>query len=618
MFDKESLIKFPTEPGVYLMKDRKGVVLYVGKAKNLRARVKQYFSKGGDSRPQIPFLLRRVEVIDTLIVNSEKEALILEDQLIKRHQPQYNLFLKDDKSFISLKITRHKWPMLRLVHHRGKPESGEQLFGPYTSSTSARQTLDLLQRLFPLRRCSDRELASRTRPCILYQIHRCVAPCVGKCSREEYDQLVHKTTEFLRGRDQELLTELKEEMEQASAALEFERAGALLQTIRHLEKTVEKQRVHQAGRGDLDLLALYREGDELLIAQMLYREGQLIGAENYSFSGLIQEDEEVIRSFLLQHYPKQKELPQEILLPLSLPDSSIIEELLSEGRKRICHLVTPKRGEKKALVEMALRNAENGFERTKDRSAVTEERLLAMEEELKLVNYPHRIDCFDSSHLQGDEPVAAMVVFIEGEKAPHLYRKYKIKGGEAGKPDDYASLYEVLKRRLERGKREEELPDLVLIDGGRGHLNIAERVLDELNIITVDLVAIAKERGRHDKGISAEQLFVPHQKEAIQLPTHSPILFLLQQIRDETHRVAITFHRGRRKKQMLQSALDQIPGIGAVKRTRLLKAFGSVKRIAAATPEELLNIPGITRRDVEALKALGRGEDQLGRKDGGE
>jgi len=595
MFDRTELARFPTDPGVYLMKDKKGRILYVGKAKNIRSRVKQYFSKGGDSRPQIPFLLRRVETIETIIVTSEKEALLLEDGLIKKHQPQYNLFLKDDKAFISLKLTRHRWPMLKVVRHRGRAKKGEQLFGPYTSSHSARQTLDLLQRLFPLRRCSDRELASRSRPCILHQIHRCVAPCAGMCTKEEYDLLVSKATNFLSGKDEELLLELKEEMKAASAALEFERAGELLQTIRHIEKTVEKQKVHQAGGGDLDLVALYREGAEVTLAQMIYREGQLIGAENFHFSGLVQEDEDLMRTFLLQHYGSKEELPEQILLGTELPTASLIEEILP-GR---CQIRTPKRGDKRELVEMAERNAAAAFEREKDRSAVAEESLLAMEEQFDLVSYPHRIDCFDTSNLQGSEPVAAMVVFIEGEKSSSFYRKYKIRSAKAG--DDYAAMEEVLRRRLERGKREDDLPDCLLIDGGKGHLGVAQKVLEELNIITVDLIALAKEKGRHDKGITAERVYLIDRDEPIDLPTHSPILFLLQRIRDEAHRVAITFHRGRRKKRVLRSALDDIPGIGPVKKSRLLKEFGSPKRIFAATPDELLKVPGITQKDVDQL-----------------
>jgi excinuclease ABC subunit C len=603
MFDRKEVDKFPTSPGVYLMKDRKGTVLYVGKAKNLRTRVRQYFAKeGGDGRPQTPYLLRRVTAIDTVVVTSEKEALLLEDALIKNHQPQYNALLKDDKSFIGLMLTRHKWPMLRIVRYKGKPKENGHFFGPYTSSYSARQTLDLLQKLFPLRRCSDRELASRNRPCILYQIKRCIAPCVNLCTPVEYTSLVEKTARFLKGRDRELIHQLEEEMAAASERLEFERAGQIQETILHLERTLEKQHVHQAGSGDLDVLALHREGGEVALAQLLFREGQLIGAHNYHFSSVIQEDDDLIESFLLQHYPQLPELPHEILVPIPLESARMLEEILGIDRKRRLQIHTPQRGDKRTLIEMAARNAEAAFKRERDIGAIREQTLLQMEERLQLVNYPRRIECFDNAHIAGAEPVSAMVVFIDGEKATAHYRKYKVKSADPKRPDDYSAMYEVLMRRLSRGKAEGDLPDLLLVDGGKGHLNIAKRVLDELNIITVDLVAVAKEGGRHDKGVTQEQLFLVGHKEAVHLPVHSPLLFLLQEIRDEAHRFAVTYHRARRQKRVLESSLDKVPGIGTVKKNRLLRHFGSVKRIQEATSEELAQVQGITQKDIEQLR----------------
>lgn len=602
MFDRAEVDKFPTSPGVYIMKDRKGTVLYVGKAKNLRSRVRQYFAKGGDSRPQIPYLMRRVAKIETVVVLSEKEALLLEDALIKNHQPHYNVFLKDDKSFIGLMLTRHKWPMLRVVRYRGKPAENGHFFGPYTGTYSARQTLELLQRLFPLRRCSDRELASRSRPCILYQIKRCVAPCVGVCTPDEYGALVTKTARFLKGRDRELIEQLTAEMEVASERLDFERAGEIQGTIRHLEKTLEKQHVHQAGSGDLDVLALHREGGEVALAQLLFREGQLIGAHNYHFSSVVQEDGDLIESFLLQHYPQLPELPHEILVPIALERATALEEILAAERKRRLLIHTPQRGDKRVLIEMAQSNATASFKRERDMGAIREQTLLQMEERLNLVNYPRRIECFDNSHIAGAEPVSAMVTYLDGEKATTHYRKYKVKSADPKRPDDYGAMYEVLTRRLSRGKREEDLPDLIVVDGGKGHLNVARRVLDELNIITVDLVAVAKEGGRHDKGVTQEQIFLPGRKDPIHLPPHSPILFLLQEIRDEAHRFAITYHRARRQKRVLESALDQVPGIGPVKRSRLLRHFGSVKRIQEATSEELAAVQGITPRDIAKIK----------------
>lgn len=596
-FNPKKLKSFPQQPGVYLMKDTSGRVLYVGKAKNLRQRVRQYFASGGDGREMIPYLIAKVHTIETIVVSSEKEALLLEHTLIQQHQPSYNAFFKDDKSYVCLQITqKHEWPQIELVRYREKPKGGALHFGPYTSAGAARETLDLLNRLFPLRQCSDRELARRTRPCILYQMHRCVAPCVGLCTKEEYQEHVQRTVRFLRGQDKQVLRELRQDMEQASEALEYEKAGAILQRIRYIEKTIEKQRVTKVQGGDADVLGLFREGDEVVVAQLLYRNGRLISSHHYNLSKVLDDDAELLTAFLLQHYENKVDVPREILLPIQIGDSAHIAEILS------VQLHTPQRGEKRKMVEIAQKNAVATFRKEKDEATITQRTLVEMQEKFRLRRYPSKIECIDISHLSGSEPVAALIAFAEGKKETRRYRKYKLK--ETDPSDDYGAMREVLRRRYARAKEENSFPDLLIIDGGKGHLNVAIKCMQELDIVSVDLIGLAKEEGRHDRGMTLERVFLPNVKDPITFKRNSPILFLLQRIRDESHRFAITFQRQRRSKQIVTSELAQVPGIGPVKQKRLLKHFGSVKGVKKASKEELAEVSGISKRDAEAIKRI--------------
>lgn len=598
-FDTSKLETFPTQPGVYLMKSHQGTVLYVGKAKNLRQRVRQYFFNG-DGRPAIPFLIPQVDLIETIVVHSEKEALLLENTLIKQHQPKYNALLKDDKSYVALKVNnKHTWPMVSLVRYKGQPEPDGLYFGPYTSAHAARITLDMIHKIFPLRECSDQELVRRTRPCILYDMKRCIAPCVGRCTKEEYDHYVDRAIRFLRGQDKEILKELYAEMERYADTLEFEKAKLVLNTIRQIEKTLEEQRVHKLLGGDSDVLGIYRQAEDVILAELFIREGKLVGSRYYSFSRIAEDDPELIVSFLLQHYKDQAELPDEILLPCEIEDSESLGEILAAGKPRKVRLHCPQRGEKKALVEMAYLNAEATFKKEKDENAIREKALLEMQEVLHLNQYPARIECFDNSNLAGKQPVAAMIAFTEGRKDKQRYRKYKVKTVES--IDDYATMYEVLLRRYKRAKEEDGLPDLLVVDGGKGHLNVALRVFAELNIITVDVIGVAKEEGRHDKGITAEQIFLPERKDAVMLKRNSRVLLLLQQIRDEAHRFAISFHRQRRSKQTISTELSLIAGIGPVKQKLLLRHFGSVKKIKETSREELEKVIGLSKSNVEAI-----------------
>ncbi|MBS0620094.1 MAG: excinuclease ABC subunit UvrC [Verrucomicrobia bacterium] len=595
-FDPKLLEQYPTQPGVYLMKNAEGQVIYVGKAKQLKVRLKQYFAPSGDTRAMIPFLIQQIAHIDTIVVPSEKEALLLENTLIKKHQPKFNAILKDDKTFISLMINhRHQWPMLRLIRSKGPPTEDALYFGPYTSAYAARQTYELLTRIFPLRQCSDEELKRRSRPCLLYDIKRCIAPCVSKCTQQEYDALVFGAIRFLRGQDKEILIELKNQMEQAAEALEYEKAAMLLQRIRQIEHVLETQSLVVKAEGkNTDVIALYREGEEVMLIQLLFREGKLIGSEHYAFSEILEEDEELLSSFLLQHYHGQENHPQEILLPSPLKDAPLLSEILNIA------IHTPQKGPKRALVEIALENALATFNQEKDEQELKEKMLLDLEETLRLTRYPKRIECFDTSHLQGSDPVASLVAFTNGEKDSKRMRLFRVKTTTQG--DDYGAMREVLRRHLTKAKAADDLPDLIIIDGGKGQLSSALEIFKELDIASVDLIALTKEEGRHDKGMTAERVFLPGNHDPIRLSKRSSLLFLLQKIRDEAHNQAIRFHRKRRSKRTLSSSIEAIRGIGPTKRGRLLRHFGSVARLKEATPEQLAEVKGITKKDIKAIK----------------
>ncbi len=591
------------------MKDQAGEVLYVGKAKNLRQRVKQYFVPGRDGRLMVPFLVAKVHQIDPIVVSSEKEALLLENNLIKQHRPRYNALLKDDKTYIALKISpEEEWPTVKLVRYRGTPARDGLYFGPYTSAQAARQTLDVLNRLFPLRQCSDQELARRTRPCLLYQMKRCAGPCGGKCTKEEYQQHLQRTIKFLRGQDKEILEELYQEMARLSDVLEFERADQMLRTIRHIEKTLESQHVDRPLGQDADAIGLYRQGNEILLVQLLFRGGRLVGSRHFDFSQSAEEDEELLSSFLLQHYEGTIDGAEEILIPFPLSDRASLEEILSSRHKHPMALHFPQRGEKKALLKMAEMNAEALFKSRKDEGALREKMLLEMQEKLHLSRYPMRIECFDNSHLSGTEPVSAMVVFVHGLKEKKHYRTYRLKQGT--KPDDYGAMREVLLRRYKRAKEEGDLPDLLIVDGGKGQLSCALQVLEELNLTGMDVISLVKEEGRHDKGLTEERVFVPDRKDPIILNKVSPILFFLQNMRDEAHRFVLAFQRKRRSKQTIRSALDDIPGIGPAKRKALLTHFGSIKKVELAMEEELKAVKKLSSADIAALLAFFQGKKE--------
>lgn len=600
-FDATLLVNYPKEPGVYLMRDKKKEVLYVGKAKNLQKRLKQYFGQSSDDRAMLPFLIAKVATIDTIVTLSEKEALLLENNLIKQHQPQYNALLKDDKAYASIMInTDHKWPMLKLIRSKGRPKGKGQYFGPYTNAYAARQTIQALSNIFPLRQCSDNELIRRTRPCILYDIKKCIAPCVNKCTKEEYDIFVKEAAAFLKGDDLHILEELEKKMEIASENLEFEKAQSILIAIegmKHVTKNAKS--LVQSSIKDLDCLAIYRKAQNVLLAKLTFRSGRLTGSDQFYFANIAEEDEGLLESFLLQHYLEEKNLPKEILLPCELSSKSALMQVFQERLKKNILLTHPEKGEKKKLLTLAETNAKALFTQERHEEELLEQILQSLFKQLHLTRFPIRIECFDTSNMAGKDPVASLIAFTDGKKDTKRYRSYKIKGD---KSDDYSALKEVLSRRYSKAKEENDLPDLIIVDGGKGQLQVAKKVLDDLDIASCDLIALVKEDARHDKGLTNERVFLIDQKEAITFEKHSPVLFFLQKIRDESHRRAITFHRKTRKKTLFTSALDQIEGIGPIKKKRLLQHFKSIDAIKKATEEEWKEVEGITKKDLASLK----------------
>ncbi len=430
---------------------------------------------------------------------------------------------------------------------------------------------------------------------------RCIAPCVQKCSKEEYDLFVKGAIDFLRGHDKSVIKDLYKAMKAASQDLEFEKAAALYQTIQQAEHVLGKGKtVINLSSEDLDILGVYGEGAEVVLVKLIFREGKLLGSEKFSFSGCIQEEEELLTTFILQHYKNIDAFPKAVIVQKELSDAKILEEIFKEDFHKKLRIDNPKRGKfLKSLLKMASENAKAAFLQDKNLTLSQEKNLLDLQEKLHLTRYPKIIECFDTSNISGSDLVACKIRFIDGKRDKAGQRVFKIKGID--KADDYAALHQTLSRRLLRAQAEQDFPDLIIVDGGKGQLGIAERVLKELNIISIDVISLAKENARHDKGMTAERVFTPLHKEPIHFDPRSPLLFLLQNIRDEAHRVAISYHRSKRKERLITSQLDEIPGIGPKKKQKLLQHFGSVAAIKKADREELEKIPGITQKDIEKI-----------------
>lgn len=654
---RKQLAALPARPGVYLMRNAKGEVIYVGKAAKLNSRVRSYFGSPHGMEPKTRALREHIDDFEYIVVGNAGEALILEATLIKRHQPFFNIRLKDDKRYPYLKIdVQNPWPRVYITRRIEK--DGARYFGPYASAGSVRATLDLTKKLFPWRSCTKEITGKDARPCLDYYIKRCIAPCTSYCTKEEYDEVIQDVILFLEGRSDDVIRRLKQQMNAAAERMEYERAAQLRDQLRSIERTVERQMVSTTRKEDADIFGLARDGDQACVQVFFVRGTQMIGRDTFVLEGVRDEtDAAVLENFLLQYYEGAQYIPRLVAIPSDPEDRETIEELLTEKKGSLVEVRVPERGEKKRLVELAGDNAKESLALMRVKwladANKTEQALEQLMEELSLPEVPHRIECYDNSNIQGTSPVSSMVVFIDGKPATNQYRRFKVKTVVGA--DDFATMAEVLRRRFKHhagkvrhggtvsaeesevhgaveqdevllspadlvrevreangepavaeagatGDREPEagrsegwdLPDLVIIDGGKGQLGAAVQVMRELGVHHIPAVGLAKR---------FEELFVPDEDEPVVLPRGSEALYLVQRIRDEAHRFAITFHRQVRGKSSIQSALDTIPGIGPKRKKALLRKFGSVKQIREAPVEEIASTVGFTRALAEKVKA---------------
>ena len=701
----ELVERLPQEPGVYLMKDKKGRIIYVGKAGNLRQRVRSYFSESsGDGRAFIRLLNRLLGDIETMVTNNEKEALLLENILIKRHKPRFNVKLVDDKNYLALRLDpKARYPRLEVV--RRIRDDGARYFGPYHSAGACRQTLQVVNRHFKLRTCTDHVLNSRSRPCLQYQIKRCDAPCVFPIPPSQYAEGVRDVGLFLDGKNGELLERLRGRMMQASDAMHFEVAAALRDQVRALERTLEEQRIVSAQFLDQDIFGFFRQGDVLEVAVLQIRQGKMLGRRSFRFTEQEFPDHESISAFVGLYYDASNAIPDEVLLPIDIEDLDAKQEWLRErraeqgsdaggagdSRRSKVEVLVPKRGPRRQLVELANKNAAVNYSTRRNKERDTEDALRKLQRRLGLKRLPQRIECFDISHLQGTDTVASRVVFVDGEPARGEYRTFKVRSVSN---DDFSAMYEVLSRRFRRAREERDaakaaeaqageapslasaapaayspatvasrraaallsardsgagygergeardgaepavdeataplvleeavgdaaatpgaapsswaLPDLLVIDGGKGQLATALAALKDVGInwaAELDVVGLAKERTDGEGVEQPDRVFLPRTKDPIRLRPNTAEMFVLSRIRDEAHRFAVGFHRKLRKKRTLSSQLDEIRGLGPKRKAALLRGLGSVRTIREATLEQLAEVPGMTKAAAAAVHA---------------
>ncbi len=609
---KATLATLPDRPGVYLMKDAKGDVLYVGKAQSLRSRVRSYWQKqsSGGRRGELHRIreaIDRVADLEVTEVDSVSEALLLEANLIKRYKPRFNVRLKDDKSYPYIKITlADDFP--RVERTRKLPADGSRYFGPYASASSVDEAMNLVRRLFPFRTCTI-EIKDGTRalprPCLLYHIKRCQGPCIDAISKTAYRRDISQVELFLEGNAETLLQGLKHEMHVASEGEQYEKAAVVRDKIRSIERTMESQKMAAFARTELDLAALARKDDQAAVQLFVVRNGKMLGRDVFFLDAPRDvPDDEVLESFLQQYYARATSVPREVLVPRSLADTADLETFLTAKRGSTVRLRTPQRGEKRELMDLATRNAQETLAREAARWLADEGRTLGALEELAaalgLAGPPMRIECYDISTFQGAQTTGSMVVFEEGRPRTGEYRRFRVRTVEG--PNDFASHQEVLRRRFSRAKTGEEgieeerrwsMPDLVIVDGGRGQVSAAKEVLDALGLGDLPLVGLAKER---------EELILPDRAEPVLLPVTSQALYLVQRLRDEAHRFAITYHRNLRNRKATKSAFDDLPGVGPKRKRELLKVFGSAKRVREAPIEQIAAVPGISRALAERIK----------------
>jgi excinuclease ABC subunit C len=595
---RESLARMSNDPGVYIMRDASGDVLYVGKARNLKKRVASYFKAAGPTDPKTAVLVRKIGRIETIVTASEKEALILESNLIKHHRPRYNVNLKDDKRYPCLRLDlSHPYPRLSIVRRFRK--DGAMYFGPYASAYAVRQTLKVINKTFMLRKCTEREFQTRTRPCLHCQMQGCLAPCCRDVDRQTYEEMVREVVLFLKGRTPDLVRKIRQEMLEAAEAEEYEQAARLRDRMFALERTLEKQVAVSTDLVDRDVVVTARGESLSLVTLLMVRGGFLQGSRHFPFEETVAGDEEVIAAFIRQYYEKAPLIPREILVGISLEDAGLLEEWLQGLKEGPVRIRYPRRGEKARLVQMGLQNAAKELQERIAAGSRAADTLMRLEKRLRLSRFPQRIECFDNSNLAGKQPVSSMVVFHGGEPDKASYRLFRVQRGD--QPDDYATMNEILQRRFKKKRSDMPHPDLLMLDGGKGQLNISLAVLRDLGLeAQFDVIGIAKKDA--EKGESQDKIYKPGQANPVPFGKDADLLLFLQRIRDEAHRFAIAFHRKRRGREAVHSAMDDIPGVGRKRKERLLRHFDSVDQIRSAPVEEIAAVPGIHRALAEAIK----------------
>ncbi|MFQ5596427.1 MAG: excinuclease ABC subunit UvrC [Nitrospiria bacterium] len=598
---EEKLETLPTSPGVYLMKALRGEILYVGKAKVLASRVRSYFHAGRDQSPKTAAMISRVADIDTIVTGSELEALILENNLIKQHRPKYNVTLRDDKNYPLLRLPiQEDFPRLEIV--RRVKQDGARYFGPYVPGGGLREILGLVRRIFPIPNCRIDIDGTLDRPCIEYEIKRCLAPCTGYQSKEDYREMIEQVVMFLEGKDKALIKTLKLQMRKKADRMDFESAARLRDQIVRVERALERQRITSATALNQDVIGLAQEDNMAEIHILFIRGGKMIGKKDFFFERLSDiSDEALCTGFIQQFYHKDGLVPRELLVPRPLQDHAILETWLSDRRAGTVRLIVPQRGKKKDLVRLANENAENGLAARLKVRAGGEAALFLLKEMLHLQHLPRRIEGYDISNIMGASAVGSMVVFEGGREKKSDYRHFKIKTIKGA--NDFGMMAEVLSRRFQHahtssGKDEKTgtRPDLILIDGGKGQLSAVQGVLKQLGIDGVDLIGLAKERGER-----YERVYLPNAAEPFELPVGDPATHLLVRVRNEAHRFAVTYHRKVRNKAMLATPLERIEGLGPVRRRALLKQFGSLKNIREAGLDALETTPKMNKKIARSV-----------------
>ncbi len=598
---QNKLDSLPSSPGIYLMKDSKGTILYVGKGKDLRKRVLSYFREKEHYSPKTRVLVSKLSDLEFIITASEKEALILESNLIKRHQPRYNVVLRDDKRYLVLRLDpKEEYPRLSLV--RRIRNDGALYFGPYASAQAVRQTLKVLHSMFPLRQCSGRKFQHRQRPCLNHQMGRCLGLCVGGVTPEEYAPVVEQAVLFLKGRTQDLQTKLRTEMQRAAETFEFEKAAMYRDRLRAVEKTLEKQLAVSSRFRDQDIVGIHESGENLALAVLFIRGGRIVGSRAFMFKDKENGAPEVVRAFILQYYDQGRAIPEEILLSEPIIEQELLVEWLTDLRGKRVSIRVPKRGEGRQLLTLASHNAANYLLSEMPKATDPVPALARLQKILGLKSFPHRLECVDISNFRGQFPVGSLVVFRDGEPAKSAYRRYRIK--DVSQIDDPAMMAEVLRRRFTHATESQTLPDLLVVDGGKAQLNQAMTVLKELELVNlVPVVALAKkQRATGQVELEAgDRLYLIGRKNPVLLKNDPPIHFLLSRLRDEAHRFALSYYQKRHRKSTLQSRLDEIRGIGPKRRRDLIQCFGSVNQLAKASVEEINQVPGISRKLAEEI-----------------